>query len=266
MADVLTLDNTTEQVSAADNLNADEQESLEIGEKIVAEQEQLLAGKYKDAQELENAYIELQKKLGSQEEEAKEESTETTDEVEEKPEEEDKKEEATDTAFLDTLWEEAQKESWSDEVVDQLRKTDPVDLANQYLQFRKGVVENAPQELTEEQAKGLKDVVGGEEAYSNMIAWANQALDSREIDMFDQVMDKGDPLACYFAVRSLAYRYEDTAGKQGDMITGTAPKSSGSQFRSQQEMVAAMSDPRYENDPAYRQDIMEKLARSDLKF
>ena len=50
------------------------------------------------------------------------------------------------------------------------------------------------------------------------------------------------------------------------MLTGTAPKSSGSVFRSQQEMVAAMSDPRYENDPAYRQDILEKLERSDLNF
>ena len=264
MAEVLTLDNAPEQVSA-DNLTTEEQDSLKLGEEIQAEEDSLLAGKYKDAKDLETAYIELQKKLGTQEDKPEEEATETTDEAE-TPEEEKKEDAPADTAFLDTLWEEAQKESWSDEVVDQLRKTDPVDLANQYLQFRKGVVENETQDLSEEQAKGLKDVVGGEEAYSNMIEWANQTLDSREIDMFDQVMDKGDPLACYFAVRSLAYRYEDTAGRQGDMITGTAPKTQGSTFRSQQEMVAAMSDPRYENDPGYRQDIVEKLARSDLNF
>ena len=264
MAEVLTLDNAPEQVSA-DNLTTEEQESLKLGEEIQAEEESLLAGKYKDAKDLETAYIELQKKLGTQEDKPEEEATETTDEAE-TPEEEKKEDAPADTAFLDTLWEEAQKESWSDEVVDQLRKTDPVDLANQYLQFRKGVVENETQDLSEEQAKGLKDVVGGEEAYSNMIEWANQTLDSREIDMFDQVMDKGDPLACYFAVRSLAYRYEDTAGRQGDMITGTAPKTQGSTFRSQQEMVAAMSDKRYDNDPAYRRKIMEKLERSDINF
>lgn len=264
MAEVLTLDNAPEQVSA-DNLTTEEQDSLKLGEEIQAEEESLLAGKYKDAKDLETAYIELQKKLGTQEDKPEEEATETTDEAE-TPEEEKKEDAPADTAFLDTLWEEAQKESWSDEVVDQLRKTDPVDLANQYLQFRKGVVENETQDLSEEQAKGLKDVVGGEEAYSNMIEWANQTLDSREIDMFDQVMDKGDPLACYFAVRSLAYRYEDTAGRQGDMITGTAPKTQGSTFRSQQEMVAAMSDKRYDNDPAYRRKIMEKLQRSDINF
>jgi hypothetical protein len=51
------------------------------------------------------------------------------------------------------------------------------------------------------------------------------------------------------------------------MLTGNAPKTSGSQFRSQAEVVAAMGDPRYENDPAYRKDIMEKLERSpNVKF
>ena len=40
----------------------------------------------------------------------------------------------------------------------------------------------------------------------------------------------------------------------------------GDVFRSQAELVRAMSDPRYENDPAYRQDIVEKLDRSDINF
>ena len=37
-------------------------------------------------------------------------------------------------------------------------------------------------------------------------------------------------------------------------------------FRSQQEVVRAMGDPRYENDPAYRQDVYDKLERSQLQF
>ena len=50
-------------------LTPDEQDSLEVGEALIAEQENLLAGKYKDARELEKAYIELQGKLGEQKEE-----------------------------------------------------------------------------------------------------------------------------------------------------------------------------------------------------
>ena len=78
-------------------LTEEEQNSLEVGEKLAEEQEALLAGKFKNAEELEKGYVELQKKLGSTEKETEEESSETKDVKEEKTEE-------TDTSFLNTLW------------------------------------------------------------------------------------------------------------------------------------------------------------------
>ena len=61
MAETLTVDNTpqTEIVgeSAGVELSAEEQNSLEVGEQITAAQDQLLAGKYKTAGELEKAYV-----------------------------------------------------------------------------------------------------------------------------------------------------------------------------------------------------------------
>ena len=50
------------------------------------------------------------------------------------------------------------------------------------------------------------------------------------------------------------------------MLSGKPAQSSGDVFRSQPELVEAMSDPRYDRDPAYRQDVIEKLDRSDLNF
>ena len=47
----------------------EELDSLKVGEEMEQSEQQLLAGKYKDAEELEKAYIELQKKLGGGEEE-----------------------------------------------------------------------------------------------------------------------------------------------------------------------------------------------------
>ena len=49
--------------------NEEEAEALQRGEEMLQEEQQLLAGKYRDAEELEKAYMELQKKLGSNEEE-----------------------------------------------------------------------------------------------------------------------------------------------------------------------------------------------------
>jgi len=100
-----------------------------------------------------------------------------------------------------------------------------------------------------------------------MVQWAQKSLNKQEVDMFDAVMERGDPLAAFFAVRSLAYAYNDSIGYDGNMVQGKAPRQSNDQFRSQQEVVRAMGDPRYEEDPAYRKDIMEKLKRSpDVNF
>ena len=66
MAETLTYDPGTDTVTSEGNLTPDEQESMKIGEELVEEQQQLLAGKYKNAEDLEKAYVELQKKLGSE--------------------------------------------------------------------------------------------------------------------------------------------------------------------------------------------------------
>ena len=73
MAETLTYDSTP---ADAPELNEQEQEALEVGEKLAQEEQQLLAGKFQNAEELEKAYVELQKKLGSNSEEETEASTE----------------------------------------------------------------------------------------------------------------------------------------------------------------------------------------------
>ena len=52
MAETLTVDTTPQTETITENLTQDEQDSLAVGEKLVEQQEQLLAGKYKDAAEL----------------------------------------------------------------------------------------------------------------------------------------------------------------------------------------------------------------------
>jgi hypothetical protein len=71
--------------------------------------------------------------------------------------------------------------------------------------------------------------------------------------------------AINLALQALYYRYTDAVGFEGETLQGK-PARSMDVFRSQAEVVRAMSDPRYERDPAYRQDIIEKLARSDVDF
>ena len=253
MAETLTVDTSPD----TEVLNSDEQESLEIGEQMEAAQDNLLAGKYKDAQELEKAYIKLQGKLG----EPKEEKEDTSQELEIKKEEEEETKE-TDSDFLDRLWDESQ-DKVSDETLQELSEMSSQDLAQMHLKYRS---ENQNVVVTEKQVSQLKDVAGGAEKYTEMIGWANNNLQKEEIEMYDKVMDKGDPLACYFAVQALKYRFDDASGIEGRMLTGKAPSSGGDTYQSQAQIVEAMSDPKYDNDPAYRREVMNKLERSDIQF
>jgi hypothetical protein len=249
---------SNEQVEG--ELTAEEQDSLKVGEALEEQQDSLLAGKYKDAEALEKAYIELQGKLGKSQEEEPEAEPEAEEEVkEEEPEEE------PDYEFLDKLWEESKNEKYSDDILDKLNDMNPADVAQLYLNYRSGV-DTEPQELSQEQASELQKSVGGEKQYNTMLQWASNNFDEAEISRYDKVMESGDPDAAYFAVQALASRYNDGVGVEGKMLTGKPAKAQGDNFRSQAEVVRAMSDPRYESDPAYRQDVYDKLERSNVQF
>ena len=254
MAETLTMEPNVEKTSI-DNLSAEEQDSLQVGEQMQEAQDNLLAGKYKNAEELEKGYLELQQKLNTKEEPAQEEQEEQAEEAAE-----------VESTILDQLWDEAtsEKGEFTQETLDELGKMNVEDLAQMHLEYRNSVQGQQPEgkDFSEADIKELKGIVGGEQNYSNMIDWAQKSLNEQEVKMFDAVMERGDPLAAFFAVRSLAYAYNDAIGYDGNMVQGKAPRQSNDQFRSQQEVVRAMADPRYEEDPAYRRDIMEKLERS----
>jgi hypothetical protein len=121
--------------------------------------------------------------------------------------------------------------------------------------------------LTEKQANQLFDMVGGESTYKDMLSWAGESLSQEEIEMYDSVMADGNANSIYFAVQALQNKYTDSVGKDGQLLTGKrSATQQDAQFRSQQELVAAMNDPRYDNDPAFRDDVMRKLTNSDLEF
>ena len=262
-----TVDTTPDTVTMTDNLTADEQDSLAVGEKIVEGQEQLLAGKYKDAQELEKAYVELQKKLGSKDEpqEDVEQTSTTEDETEETS--------LSDGASLITSANDeyyANDGKLSEETLDKFSSMSSKELVEAYLEvqgtdaFKANTQDVA--DLSDSEINTIKNFAGGEAQYDNIIAWANTNLDAKSQEAFDSIVNTGSVDAIKIAVSGLKSQYEAANGFEGKMYTGKAPKGNTDTFRSQAELVAAMSDKRYDRDPAYRQDVIEKLDRSDLEF
>jgi len=262
MAETLSYQPETTTETVADNLTTDEQDSLAVGEKLVEQQEQLLAGKYKSAQELEKAYVELQKKLG-------EDKSEEQTSAEEKP---DEKPQLSDGASLITTASEeyyANGNKLSDETMAKFSSMSTQDLIKAYMEVQSTQPPQQPAqevEITEAQINQIKNSAGGEQEYANIINWAKSNLPKESINAFDQVVNTGSVQAIQLAVAGLKSEYNNANGVEGKMVTGKAAPNNGDVFRSQAELVRAMNDPRYDNDPAYRQDVIEKLDRSDLEF
>ena len=145
------------------------------------------------------------------------------------------------------------------------------DLVNAYIE-----VTNSPdwqasaptqvEDVTDAQINEVKNYAGGDQAYTDMVQWAGQNLDQKAITTFDEIVAKGNIDAIKFAVQGLKSQYLNAVGFEGTMVQGKAPQNTRDVYRSQAELVAAMSDKRYDNDPAYRQDVIEKLDRSNLEF
>jgi len=264
MAEIMTYDSTNDSV-ILESIESNEAESLAIGEELMAQQEERLAGKYRDAKELEKAYLELQQKLGSR----------SDNEVEDSEPETEAEYEATADEQVDFLWtvndEIAETGEISEETLAKFDSMSSRELVDAWMRYQGSIdmdaVDSAPagRELSEAEVNEVYNLAGGPDEYQQLVGWAAENFTEEEVSAFDSVVESGNLAAIKLTLQALQYRYNDNMGYEGEMIQGK-PAQSREIFRSQAELVRAMSDPRYDDDPAYRMAIMEKLERSGLEF
>ena len=243
-------------------LSSDEQDSLEVAEKLGQQEADLYAGKFENAEELESAYLELQRKLGSGDTDEEEQSTLDEDEY---------YDEATSAGMeliqgaSDEYY--ANEGQLSPETIEQFKEMSSSDLVNAYI----AIQENNPNQggyspdLTDAEMNSVYNSAGGEAEYNRLTEWAADNLTERKLDAFNSMIDQGNATSIQIAVQGLRSEYEAQEGYEGRMLTGKAARAVDG-FRSQAEVVRAMSDPRYDSDPAYRQDVYDKLERSNVQF
>ena len=244
--------------------DANAEDKLRQFEKTESENE-LIGGKFRTQEDLLKAYQELQTKLGSNE--TTEEGEEATAEADEAPtdeatEEEEPADETVDYMFeLNKEFEE--KGQLSEEAIDKLSAMDTKDLIASYMKYQAKSSEQARAGLQNQEAiNAIKNSVGGDEAYGEMINWAAQNLPQEEINDYNSITNSGNPTAIKFAVESLANRYRNSEGYEAPLVTGRKADSSVKPYRSQAELARDIGNPLYSTDPAFRQDVEDRLARS----
>jgi len=137
---------------AEGELSAEELDSLAVGERLAEQENELLAGKYRSAEELERGYLELQKRLSNKEEPEAEPQEEQQEEAEEAPE----------GSLYDTIMESYRTGEWSPEVISAVENMSPVDVANMFLE--KAGATQTPQ-ATSADIEQIQESVGGNEEY-----------------------------------------------------------------------------------------------------
>lgn len=109
----------------------------------------------------------------------------------------------------------------------------------------------------------ITDMAGGMEGYRSVIQWAADNLPEEEIAAYNEAMNSGNKPLIKMAVSGLVSRYRASEGSEPELVKGRAPAArSGAGFASKEEMIAAMSDPRYGKDNAYTREVERKTGAS----
>ena len=280
MADTITYDPSNDPEAIAE-AEARDGESLAVGEKMAEEQSALLAGKYQNAEELEKAYIELQRKMGTGED-SEPESTSETSEENYYSDDGSVNYDTVNQVYgeeIGGIFEDAGINPW--EISNHFHTNNGTITEDMYGQlqdagFSRGAIDSylagrAAQSgytqgdvLTEGDVREMYDLAGGKSNYDSMTEWAAANLAPEDIKAFDEVTNTGNKAAVRFAVKALLGQYEDSQGRTPTLVTGKNARA-GETYRSMAEVVRDMESPKYEKDEAYRYDVMRKLERSNLK-
>ena len=235
----------------------------------------LIAGKFNTAADMVNSYKELEGKLGA------------IDQTKEEPEgnaEEQTEEQETETNDSEFNAE----EFYGDGLASVLEEVgiDPQDISNRFAEndeiseddysklsdagFSRQIVDTYLDGLRnaglagEVDAQGIKDSVGGDESYGQMVSWAIENLPAEEVQAFNKLTDTGDGPAIKLAVQGIYSQYNNAMGVEPNLYSGRAAASGPTPYRSTAEVKAAMSDPRYGKDVTYTESVYSRLEKSDV--
>ena len=235
-----------------------------VEEKQSTQSVQGLPEKFKSVEDLAKSYSELEKKLGEQT--PKEETVDpvsATKLKEEAPKQENSleiAEDAVENAGLnfDTLAQEyAEKGQLGDESYKALEQSGiPKAYVDQFIAGQKAI--------GEQQTNTVKDMVGGDEAYTEMASWASKNMSDGEKKAYNAAVNSADMDTVKLAVDGLRAKYQAANGTEPSLIQGKATPVAEQGFESWAEVTAAMADPRYSKDPAYQEAVKQKLANSEL--
>jgi hypothetical protein len=228
-----------------------------VEENVTQSKPEGLPEKFNSVEDLAKSYAELEKKLGdNKQEEPKEETPKT----ETKTSDLEIAEKAVESAGLnmDNLATEYNEKGELDaKSYEALEKAGiPKDYVNQFIEGQKAIAD--------QQANSIKEMVGGTDAYAEMSNWAAENMSEQEKTAYNTAVNSKDIETAKLAVVGLKAKFEKANGSEPKLVEGKGTITGQDGYKSWAEVTRAMSDDRYQKDPAYQAMVQEKLSNSDL--
>ena len=128
--------------------------------------------------------------------------------------------------------------------------------------------EEPENQLTAEDATRIRgnmfDQVGGADKYQALMGWASQNLNESRAESFNEALNSGNEGAILAQLKGIQYDHMMATGYEPKLTGGRAPTQDVRGFASEAQVVAAMQDPRYGNDPAYVKEVEQRIAVSNV--
>lgn len=121
------------------------------------------------------------------------------------------------------------------------------------------------QNLESEFTNAVYNSAGGEQAYNKVIEWAQGNLSNKVLSSFNRAIDNNNLEAVTLMFEGMKAKMIAKQGTRNPTIMGGGVTTGGYKgFSSKQEVVEAMSDPRYGADPSYTRAIEMKMYYTQL--
>ena len=128
--------------------------------------------------------------------------------------------------------------------------------------------EEPENQLTAEDATRIRgnmfDQVGGADKYQALMGWASQNLNESRAESFNEALNSGNEGAILAQLKGIQYDHMMATGYEPKLTGGRAPTQDVRGFASEAQVIAAMQDPRYGNDPAYIKEVEQRIAVSNV--
>jgi hypothetical protein len=235
------------QEEAAEQRNqSTESNTEEPQEETSAERPEWLDEKFESPEDLAKAYNELQKKQSA---------------PKQKAEKADKTEEAPSSKTVEVISGASQEFSDKGELSDksfvELEKAGiSRDMVEAYIRGQESIATS--------QALDIQNEVGGNANYNAMADWASDNLSDGDLDGFNSIVESGSVEQAKMAVKGLYAQFISAGGQPPELSQGGTSGSSVKPFGSAAQVTEAMRDPRYSSDPAFRQNVENRLAVSNV--